>query len=420
MQGTRGGIVSYSIGTDSETGCLRTVLVHRPGPELTRITPRTRSRLRFDGQPWLARARQEHDTLTDVLRDRGAEVLYVTELLQDVLEYQSARNEAVASVLADAELGDVLGAGVREHLELLAPEELASVLIAGLTPAELRSGNGLVYDLLDPHDFVIDPLPNLVFARDSSTWIGDQAVVGSLPGPRLRENNLMAVIYGHHPRFCGLNSRYDAGSRQLDGGDILLLGPGVVAVGVGVRTTPASAERLARHLLDAGVVHTVLAVPMNQRGEGGHLDLACTVVGPGTVIMVPALAFTLTALSITLRLDELRVYGGNALALGPTVAVCNERNVETNARMAAAGFEVITVPGSELGAIRGGPRGMCAPVRRDPAIVADLDQASGNSDQPVSAPRPDPLVLDGSPIPEPAGQGPAGRARRVGELTPMR
>jgi len=449
--------VSYSIGTDSETGCLRTVLVHRPGPELTRITPRTRSRLRFDGQPWLARARQEHDTLTDVLRDRGAEVLYVTELLQDVLEYQSARNEAVASVLADAELGDVLGAGVREHLELLAPEELASVLIAGLTPAELRSGNGLVYDLLDPHDFVIDPLPNLVFARDSSTWIGDQAVVGSLPGPRLRENNLMAVIYGHHPRFCGLNSRYDAGSRQLDGGDILLLGPGVVAVGVGVRTTPASAERLARHLLDAGVVHTVLAVPMNQRGEGGHLDLACTVVGPGTVIMVPALAFTLTALSITLRLDELRVSrprpfleaaaealridgltvidtgldsqhgrsgqwddGGNALALGPTVAVCNERNVETNARMAAAGFEVITVPGSELGAIRGGPRGMCAPVRRDPAIVADLDQASGNSDQPVSAPRPDPLVLDGSPIPEPAGQGPAGRARRVGELTPMR
>ncbi len=190
MQGTRGGIVSYSIGTDSETGCLRTVLVHRPGPELTRITPRTRSRLRFDGQPWLARARQEHDTLTDVLRDRGAEVLYVTELLQDVLEYQSARNEAVASVLADAELGDVLGAGVREHLELLAPEELASVLIAGLTPAELRSGNGLVYDLLDPHDFVIDPLPNLVFTRDSSTWIGDQAIVASLPGPRLRENNL--------------------------------------------------------------------------------------------------------------------------------------------------------------------------------------------------------------------------------------
>ncbi len=453
--GDRGGIVSYSIGTDSETGCLRTVLVHRPGPELTRITPRTRRRLRFDGQPWLTRARQEHDALTDVLRDRGAEVLYVTGLLQDVLEYQSARNEAIASVLADVELGDVLGASVREHLESLTPEELASALVAGLTPAELRSGSGLVYDLLDPHDFVIDPLPNLVFTRDSSTWIGDQAVVGGLPGPRRRENELMAVIYGHHPRFGGLSPRYQAGTKQLDGGDVLLLGPGVVAVGVGVRTTPASAERLAGHLLDAGVVHTALAVPMNQRGEGGHLDRACTVVGPGIVIMVPALAFTLTALSITRRGDELRVSrprpfleaaaealgidrlmvidtgldgqpgrsgqwddGGNALAVAPMVAVCNERNMETNARLAAAGFEVITVPGSELGAIRGGPRGMCAPVHRDPATVGDLGQVSGRSGRPSGAPRPDPLVLDGSPLPGSADPA-SGRAGRVGELTPM-
>ena len=151
---------------------------------------------------------------------------------------------------------------------------------------------------------MIDPLPNLVFTRDSSAWIGDQAVVASLPGPRRRENDVMAVIYGHHPRFGGLRSRYEAGPKQLDGGDVLLLAPGVVAVGVGVRTTPASVERLAKHLLDAGVVHTVLAVPMNQRGEGGHLDRVCTVVDSGVVIMVPALAFTLTALSLTCALER--------------------------------------------------------------------------------------------------------------------
>ena len=138
MARNRGGIVSYSIGTDSEVGCLRTVLVHRPGLELRRITPKTRGRLGFDGQPWVARAQQEHDVLTDVLRDRGAEVLYVTELLQDVLGYASARDEAIASVLAEAELGDVLGASVRDHLASLPPEELAGVLVAGLTPGELQ------------------------------------------------------------------------------------------------------------------------------------------------------------------------------------------------------------------------------------------------------------------------------------------
>ncbi len=195
---------------------------------------------------------------------------------------------------------------------------------------------------------------------------------------------------------------------------MILLGPGVVAVGVGVRTTPASAERLAAHLLAAGVATTVLAVPMNQRGDGGHLDRVCTVVDTGTVIMVPALAFTLTALSITAKGEDLRVSrprpfleaaaealgterltvidtgldsrcgagagqwddGGNALAIGPRVAVCNERHAETNARLADAGFEIIAVPGSELGAFRGGPRGMCAAIHREPALRPVQDQAS--------------------------------------------
>jgi arginine deiminase len=465
MARNRGGIVSHSIGADSEVGCLRTVLVHRPGLELRRITPRTKGRLGFDGQPWVARAQQEHDVLTDVLRDRGAEVLYVTELLQDVLGYAAARDEAIASVLAEAELGDILGDRVRDHLESLPPEDLAAALIAGLTPGEIRSGRGLVYDLLDAHDFVIDPLPSLVFTRNASTWIGDQAVVANLPGPRRRETALMQVVYGHHPRFCGLRARYDAGSKQLDGGDVLLLAPGVVAVGVGGRTSPASAERLAKHLFDAGVAHTFLAVPMNQRGEGGHLDQLCTVVDTGVVIMVPALAFTLTALTITAHSDELRVSrpqpfleaaaravgidrlavidtgldsqsgrasqwddGGNALAVGPRVAVCHERNVETNARLEAAGFEVITVPGSELGAFRGGPRGLCAPIHRDPAPSQVQAGTSGDRDQPVSAGSA-PADLDRAPelagavagarVPEP-GEPASGQSRRVGELTPLR
>ena len=452
----RGGIVIDNIGADSEVGRLRAVLVHRPGAELKRITPRTRSRLLFDGLPWAARAQQEHDAFTDVLRDRGAQVLYVTELLQDVLGYAAARDAAIASALAGSALGDELSATVRSYLESLRSEDLAGVLIAGLALAELRSGRGVVYQLLDPRDFVIEPLPNLVFSRDSSLWIGDQAVIASLAGQRRREAELLAVIYRHHPRFAGRRRPYGSGRALLDGGDVLLLAPGVAAVGVGVRTTAAGVERLAHHLLAAGLAHSVLAVPMNQRGQGGHLDTICTVVDTGTVVMAPAVAFTLTAHTITMRGGELRVSrprpfleasaeaigidrlklidtgldpvtgrpgqwddGGNALALGRRIAVCNERNAETNARLAAAGIEVISVPGSELGTKRGGPRCLCAPVWRDPAA---MPLAAG----PAAGPAPGHAAsgglnaaapISGVGVPEPAGHR-TEPARRMDELAP--
>jgi len=446
--------VSHTIGADSEIGSLRAVLVHRPGAELKRITPRTRNRLLFDGLPWVARAQQEHDVFTQVLRDHGADVVYLTELLQDVLEYARARDDAIGSVLADTALGDELRASVRCYLESLPPEALAEVLIAGLALAELRTGRGVVFQLLDPHDFVIEPLPNLVFSRDSSVWIGDQVIVTSLAGQRRRETELLAVIYRHHPRFAGLKSVYQTGQPLVDGGDVLLLAPGVVALGVGVRTTPAGVERLAHHLLETGLARAVLAVPMNQRGRGGHLDTVCTVVDTDTVVMSPAAAFTLTAHTITARGADLRVSrprpfleaaaetmgidrlkvidtgldpavgrpqpwddGGNALAIGRRVAVCNERNVATNARLVAAGIEVIGVPGSELGSMRGGPRCMCAPVSRDPAALPDPAADAGEpKTRPVArlSERPSTGPVE---VPVPAGQR-AEPARRQEELAP--
>jgi arginine deiminase len=423
-------------GVDSEVGRLRTVLVHRPGLELKRMTPRSRERLLFETLPWARRAQEEHDVFAQAMRDEGVEVLYVTELLQDALEYQPARDEAIAAALDDRLLGDELRAQVHQRLDALGPEELAQVLIAGLTPEDLPGGHGLAYQLLDRHDFVIDPLPNLVFTRDTSFWVGDRVAVTSLGAPRRRrEADLLGVIYGHHPRFAGLKRLYGPELEQVHGGDVLLLAPSVLAVGVGQRTTPAGVERLSRHVLDAGLAHTVLAIPVDQRDGTGYLDTLCTVVDADTVMMHPGVAFTLTAHLITPRPDGLRVSrpqpfleaaaqaigierlnvidtgldpapgrrgqwddGNNALAIGPRVAMVYERNSETIARLEGAGVRVIQVPGSELASLRGGPRCMSCPVGRDPAVTAgdDADQAPG---QPVGVPyRVSIRLSDGNPI----------------------
>ena len=403
------------------------------------MSPRSQDRLLLHRVPWVDRAQHEHDQFTQVLRDHGVEVLYLTELLQDVLEYRPARDAAIDSALAGPRLGQELRAIVREHLEGMESELLAQALIAGLTPAELRGGRGVVYALMDRHDFVVDPLPNLVFTRDSSVWIGDRVVVASLAAPgRAREAALLRMLYQHHPRFTGTAMLYGPHLEPLAGGDLVLLGPGVLAAGVTEWTAPAAVERLARQALAAGLAHSVLAVPLH-RAQAAHLDTVCTVVDAGTVVMSPAVAYTLTAHTITVRGEELQVSraqpflaaaaaaigagrltvidtgldpmiasrgqwddGGNALSLGRGVALCDERNTETNARLAAAGVEVIPVPASELGSGRGGPRGLSCAITRDPAartagVAADAGRGTGQDLAPL--PRTAPAISNPHGLP---------------------
>lgn len=397
---------------DSEVGRLRTVVLHRPGPELKRLTPRNNDELLFDGIPWVDRAQDEHDVFADTLRAHDVEVLYLTDLLTQTLEDEDARALCIDAVLADRRHGDALRRRLRAHLTGLHPLDLALVLTAGLAHEELTGGDGLAYSLMDRHDFVVEPLPNLLFTRDSSVWIEDRVAVTSLAMPaRRRETTLTAAIYAHHPRFAGTQAVYEPGLEPLEGGDVLLLGPGVLAVGTGERTTPAGVERLARNVLSAGVAHTVLAVPIAQDRATMHLDTVLTMVDDDAVVVYPNQADTLTA--VTLRWDDgdlvldarrrplveaaadalgisaLRTIdtgldpvtaereqwddGNNTLAIGPRLAVAYERNTETNARLEGAGIEVLRIPGSELGSGRGGPRCMSCPVRRDRISRADAE-----------------------------------------------
>jgi arginine deiminase len=400
--------VSRFQGADSEVGRLRSVITHRPGAELKRVTPRDAGRLLFAGVPWADRAQQEHDAFTQVLRDHGVQVLYLTELLTDVLEYAPARQQAIAAALGSVKLGDELTSQIRRYLNGLGPDTLTEVLICGLTAGEFKAGRGAVYQLLAPGDFIIDPLPNLVFTRDSSAWIGDRVAVASpaVPGRR-REAQLAGLIYGYHPLFAGTKMVYQADLEQLDGGDVLLAAPGVIAVGCCGHEAPPGVERLARQVFDAGLAHTVLAVALDCAEPSNRLDTVCTMLDTDTVLMRPATAYSLTARAITPRGDDLRVShpqaflgamassigldrlrvietgldpavgrdqwddAGNLLALGPRLVVSHERNVATNARLEQCGIEVIRVPASELCGMRGGPRSMCCPVARDPALLPD-------------------------------------------------
>jgi arginine deiminase len=403
-------------GVDSEVGRLRTVMLHRPGPELKRLTPRNNDKLLFDGVPWVSRAQEEHDAFAEALRSRGVEVLYLMDLLTETLQSEEAREHAIAGAMTSLHLGDTLRSYMTAALHDQSAEELAMFLTAGVRNDEVRGGHGLVTSLLPKDEFLIDPLPNLLFTRDSSVWIRDRVAITSLAMPaRERESQLTELIYSKHPRFAGTPAIHGWQHEHVEGGDVLLLAPGVIAIGVGERTTPAGAERLARQVFGDRLAHTVLAVPVVQERATMHLDTVCTMVDVDKIVMYPNIADNLQAHTVTLKdrngdtdadlvletsaaepflvaaakamsIDTLHQIdtgldpvtaereqwddGNNTLALSPRVAVAYERNIETNTRLEEAGIEVVAISGSELGSGRGGPRCMSCPISREPLATS--------------------------------------------------
>lgn len=401
-------------GVTSEVGRLRTVLLHRPGRELRRITPRNHAELLFDGMPWVDRAQEEHDAFAELLRSRGITVLLLHELLAETLAIPDARQRITEATVTLAPAGSLaLERYLTQMLDDLTPESLADVLMAGLrndevSPAAPRT---IVTSLLADDAYLFSPLPNLFFTRDSSVWINENPLVTELFYPaRVRESMLLRLIYDFHPSFIGHSPIEGQPGEFIEGGDILVLAEGVLAVGVSERTSAAGCERLARHLFTHGQAHAIVAVPMQRERAMMHLDTICTMVDIDAAVMYPNVAQHLEGVVIrpgesdsdelrigrvgpfleaaaeAMGIDRLRQIdtgldpheaereqwddGNNTLAIAPKVCVAYERNKGTNARLEAEGIEVLAITGSELGSGRGGPRCMSCPISREPVTLS--------------------------------------------------
>ena len=289
-------------GVNSEVGRLRTVMLHRPGPELKRLTPRNNDRLLFDGIPWVEPGAGRARRVRQALRDRGVEVLYLVELLTETLASDEARGRGDRRRDREpAPRRHAARATSPRRSRDLAPEQLAATALRGRP--QRRGARRLRAGHQPAGRTTTSSSTRCRTCSSPATRASGSATTSRSPSlampARERETQLTELIYTLHPRFAGTPTSTAGASEYVEGGDVLLLAPGVVAVGVGERTTPAGAERLARQMFGAGLAETVLAVPIAQERATMHLDTVCTMVDVDKIVMYPNVADHLQAYAVT-------------------------------------------------------------------------------------------------------------------------
>ncbi len=397
----------------SEVGQLRRVLLHRPERALNLLTPSNCHELLFDDVLSVERAGEEHDAFAKTLCDQGVEVLLLHDLLVDTLAVPEAKAWLLATQISDYRLGSSFAADVRLFLSEQPNEELATILLGGLSFSELPlRPDSMMQAMHAGTDFVLEPLPNHLFTRDTSCWLyGGVSLNPMAKAARQRETNHLRAIYRWHPLFVNQNFTRFYGDEEvnydnatIEGGDVLVIGNGTVLIGMSERTTPQGVEHLAASLFKHGQATQVLALDLPKHRSCMHLDTVMTHMRHDTFSIYPEVvrhdtpcwrleggedgrihtfreSHFVPAIEKALKVDkiELITTGGdsyeaereqwndanNVLTVKPGVVIGYERNTYTNEKYDKAGITVLPIPGNELGRGRGGARCMSCPIERD-------------------------------------------------------